>query len=91
MVVSNDAEPVIQNPSSAARVKTSVKRQMILSLLFALWLAGAIIFVSKAAMNAVRLRRLRAGARLISLAELDCEELRLRRSPRRESEPRAFG
>ena len=39
-----------------------------------MWLAGALIFVTKAAINVVRLRRLRAGARRVSLADLDCDE-----------------
>ena len=54
--------------------KPSIKRPIILSMSFALWLAGALILVTKAAMNGVRLRRLRAGARRVSLADLDCDE-----------------
>jgi beta-lactamase regulating signal transducer with metallopeptidase domain len=74
IVITNDAAPVVQNPSPAVSVKPSIKRPIILSLSFALWLAGAIIFVAKAAVNGVRLRRLRDGARRASLADLDCDE-----------------
>jgi len=74
IVVTNDAAPVVQNPSTAVIAKPSIKQPVILSLLFALWIAGALIFVAKAAINGVRLRRLRAGARRASLADLDCDE-----------------
>lgn len=74
IVVTNDAAPVVQNPSPAASVKPSVKQPIILSLSFALWLAGVIIFIMKAAINGARLRRLRNGARGASLADLDCAE-----------------
>jgi beta-lactamase regulating signal transducer with metallopeptidase domain/biopolymer transport protein ExbD len=74
IVVTNDAAPVVQNPSQAVSVKPWAKRPIILSLSFALWLAGALVFVAKAAINGVRLRRLRAGARRASLADLDCDE-----------------
>jgi beta-lactamase regulating signal transducer with metallopeptidase domain len=74
IVVTNDAAPVVQNSSPAASAKPWSKRPIILGLSFALWLVGALIFVAKAAINGVRLRRLRAGARLISLADLDCDE-----------------
>lgn len=74
IVVTNDAAPVVQNPSQVVSVKPSTKRPIILSLSFALWLVGALIFVVKATINGVRLRRLRAGARRASLADLDCEE-----------------
>src|SRR5262252_5015865 len=74
IVVTNDAAPVIQNTSPTAGVRPSVKRPLILGLTFVLWLAGALIFLMKGAINVVRLRRLRAGARLISLADLDCDE-----------------
>jgi beta-lactamase regulating signal transducer with metallopeptidase domain len=74
IVITNDAAPVVQNPSPAVSVKPSIKRPIILSLSFALWLAGALVFVAKAAINGVRLRRLRDGARRASLADLDCDE-----------------
>src|SRR5215813_2716451 len=74
IVVTNDAAPVVQNPRPAVSVKPSVKWPIILSLSFALWLAGALVFVAKATINGVRLRRLRAGARRASLADLDCDE-----------------
>jgi beta-lactamase regulating signal transducer with metallopeptidase domain len=74
IVVTNDAAPVVQSQSQAVSVKTSVKRPMVLSISFALWLAGAIIFAAKAAINGLRLRRLRDGATLTSLADLDCAE-----------------
>jgi beta-lactamase regulating signal transducer with metallopeptidase domain len=74
IVITNDAAPVVQNPSPAVSVKPSIKRPIILSLSFALWLVGALILVMRAAINGVRLRRLRDGARLTSLADLDCVE-----------------
>jgi beta-lactamase regulating signal transducer with metallopeptidase domain len=74
IVVTNDAAPPVQNPSPALSAKPSTKRPIILSLSFVLWLAGVCAFVMKATINGVRLRRLRAGARLISLAGLDCAE-----------------
>lgn len=74
IVITNDATPVVQHPSPAVSVKPSIKQPIILSLLFALWLAGALIFVVKATINGVRLRRLRNGARRASLADLDCDE-----------------
>jgi len=74
IVVTNDAAPVIQNPSQAVSVKPLAKRPVILSLSFALWFVGGLIFVAKAAINGVRLRRLRAVARRASLADLDCDE-----------------
>jgi beta-lactamase regulating signal transducer with metallopeptidase domain len=74
IVITNNSAPVVQNQSPVASVKPSVKRPVILSLSFALWLAGALIFVIKAAINGVRVRRLMAGARLISMADLDCDE-----------------
>jgi beta-lactamase regulating signal transducer with metallopeptidase domain len=74
IVVTNDAAPAVQNPSQAVSVKPWARRQFILSLSFALWLVGALIFVAKAAINGVRLRRLRSGARHASLADLDCDE-----------------
>src|SRR5262245_28946325 len=74
IVVTNDAAPVVQQPSRAVGVKPSVKRPIIMSLSFALWIAGAFIFIAKAAINGVRLRRLKAGARLASPADLDCDE-----------------
>jgi beta-lactamase regulating signal transducer with metallopeptidase domain len=73
IVVTNDAASLVQNQSPAVSVKPSVKRPIILSLSFALWLAGALIFVAKTAVNGAKLCRLRAGARL-SLADLDCDE-----------------
>jgi beta-lactamase regulating signal transducer with metallopeptidase domain len=74
IVVTNDAAPVVQNMSPALSVKPSIKWPIILGLLFALWLVGGLIFVAKAAINGARLRRLRAGARRASLADLDCDE-----------------
>src|SRR5262245_44552973 len=74
VVVTNDAAPVVQTPSPAMSVKPSIKWPIILGLLFALWLAGALIFAAKAAINGFRLRRLRNGATLTSLANLDCAE-----------------
>src|SRR5262249_42445007 len=74
IVITNDVAPVVQSPSPTASVKSSIKRPIILSLSFALWLAGALILVTKAGMNVVRLRRLRAGASRASLVELDCDE-----------------
>ena len=74
IVVTNDAAPLVQNPSAAVIAKPLIKQPVILSLLFALWIAGALIFVAKAAINGVRLRRMRSGARCVSLADLDCAE-----------------
>jgi uncharacterized protein (TIGR02246 family) len=74
IVVTNDAAPMVQNLRPTVSVKPSVKWPSILSLSFALWLAGALVFVAKATINGVRLRRLRAGARRASLADLDCDE-----------------
>src|SRR5215468_2890494 len=74
IVVTNDAAPVVQNPSRAVRARPSVKRPIILSLSFAAWLAGALILVAMAARNVVRLRRMKAGARRASLADLHCDE-----------------
>src|SRR5262245_8243043 len=74
IVVTNDAAPLVQNPSPAVSAKPPTKRPIILSLSFALWLVGVCAFVMKATINSVRLRRLRAGARLTSLADLDCAE-----------------
>jgi len=74
IVVTDDAEPVVQNPSPAVSAKPSIKQPVILSLSFALWLAGVCAFVMKAAISGVRLRRLRAGARHASFADLDCDE-----------------
>jgi beta-lactamase regulating signal transducer with metallopeptidase domain len=74
IVVTNDAAPVVQNTPPTMSVKPSIKRPIILGLTFVLWLAGALIFVMKGAINGARLRRLRAGARLISPADLDCGE-----------------
>src|SRR5215813_5626812 len=59
IVVTNAAAPIIQDPSRAARAKSSIKRPMILSLSFASWLAGALIAITMAARNVVRLRRLK--------------------------------
>jgi beta-lactamase regulating signal transducer with metallopeptidase domain len=74
IVVTNAAAPVVQNLSPAASAKPSSKQPIILGLLFALWFAGALVFVAKAAINVARLRRLRDGARRASLADLDCDE-----------------
>jgi beta-lactamase regulating signal transducer with metallopeptidase domain len=74
IVVTNDAAPAVQITSLAVSVKPSAKRPIILGLSFVLWLAGVCAFVMKATINGVRLRRLRAGARLTSLADLDCDE-----------------
>jgi len=74
IVVTNDAAPVVKNMSPAAPAKPSSKQPILFSLLFALWFAGALVFVAKAAINVARLRRHRAGARCVSLADLDCDE-----------------
>jgi beta-lactamase regulating signal transducer with metallopeptidase domain len=74
IVVTNDVAPVVQNPSPAVNAKPSTTKPIILSLSFALWLAGMCAFVLRAAINSVRLRRLKAGARHIFLADLDCDE-----------------
>src|SRR5215813_3808457 len=74
MVITNDDAPVVQNPSPVASVRPLTKQTIILSLSFVLWLAGAFIFATKATINSARLRRLRANARLTSLADLDCDE-----------------
>jgi beta-lactamase regulating signal transducer with metallopeptidase domain len=73
-VVTNEAATVVQNPSPVARVEPSTRKPIILSLSFALWIAGVCAVVMKAAINSVRLRRLRVGARRASLADLDCDE-----------------
>ncbi|HKC84337.1 MAG TPA: M56 family metallopeptidase [Blastocatellia bacterium] len=74
IVVTDDAAPVVQYPAQATSVKPSIKQPIILSLSFALWLTGALIFVTKAVISGARVRRLRNGARLASLADLDCDE-----------------
>src|SRR5262245_19240044 len=74
IVVTNDAAPVVQLPSRAVSVKSSTKQPIILGLSFVLWLVGVCAFVLKATINGARLRRLRAGARRSSLADLDCDE-----------------
>ncbi|HKQ90116.1 MAG TPA: M56 family metallopeptidase [Blastocatellia bacterium] len=74
IVIANEAAPAVQNLFPATSVKPSVKKPIILSLSFALWLWGMSAFVANAAINGVRLRRLRAGARCVSLADLDCDE-----------------
>ena len=74
IVVTNDAMPVVQNPSPAVSAKPWSKRPIILGLSFALWLVGAIVFFAKAAISGVRLRRLRSRARHASLADLDYDE-----------------
>jgi len=74
IVVTNDAAPALQNQSQAMSVKPWARRPIILSLSFALWLVGGLVFVAKAAINGARLRRLRAGVRHASLADLDCDE-----------------
>jgi beta-lactamase regulating signal transducer with metallopeptidase domain len=74
IVVTNAAAPVVQDISPAAPARPSSKQPIILGLLFALWFAGALVFVAKAAINVARLRRLRDGARRASLADLDCDE-----------------
>src|SRR5215475_3386209 len=74
IVVTDHAIPVVQTPSPASRAKHSTARPIILSLLFALWLTGVFAFVIKAVINSLRSRRFRAGARLISPADLDCDE-----------------
>jgi beta-lactamase regulating signal transducer with metallopeptidase domain len=74
IVVTNDVAPIAQTPSRAASVKPSTKKPVILSLVFALWIAGVCAIVMTSAVNGLRLRRLRAGARLASLADLDCDE-----------------
>src|SRR5262249_21338313 len=70
----NGAAPIVQNTSRAVRARPSIKQPIILSLSFTLWLVGALILVTMAARNVVRLRRLKAGARHASLADLDCDE-----------------
>jgi beta-lactamase regulating signal transducer with metallopeptidase domain/biopolymer transport protein ExbD len=74
IVITNEAAPAVQNLFPATSVKPSVKKPIILSLSFALWLWGMSAFVANAAINGVRLRRLRAGARCVSLADLNCDE-----------------
>jgi len=74
IVVTNDAALVVQNSPPALGAEPSFRQPIILSLSFALWLAGALIYVAKAAINGAMLRRLRAGARRASLADLDCDE-----------------
>jgi beta-lactamase regulating signal transducer with metallopeptidase domain len=74
IVVTNDAAPIVQAPAPTASVKRSITKPIILSLSFAVWIWGACAFVVKAAINGLRLRRLRAGARRVSLADLDCDE-----------------
>src|SRR5262245_39969682 len=63
IVITNDVAPVIQNPSPVVSVRPSIKRPIILSLSFVLWLAGMGVLVTKTAINNARLRRLRAVAR----------------------------
>jgi beta-lactamase regulating signal transducer with metallopeptidase domain len=74
IVVTNGDAPFVRNPSPAVSVKPWAMRPIILSLSFALWLVGGLVFVVKVAINCVRLRRLRAGACHASLADLDCNE-----------------
>jgi beta-lactamase regulating signal transducer with metallopeptidase domain len=74
IVVTNDAAPVVRTPSPAASVKPSITKPIILSLTFALWLWGVCAFLTKAAINGLRLHRLRTSARTASLADLDCGE-----------------
>src|SRR5262245_8333803 len=45
IVVTNDAAPLVQNPSPALSAKPSSKRPIILSLTFALWRVGVCGFV----------------------------------------------
>ena len=59
IVVTNDAAPAVQNSSRAVSAKPSSKQPIILSLSFALWLAGVCAFVMKAAISGARSRRLR--------------------------------
>jgi bla regulator protein blaR1 len=74
IVVTNDAAPVVQNPSPAASVKRSITKPIILSLSFAVWLWGMCAILMKAAINGLNLHRLRTGARRASLRDLDCDE-----------------
>jgi beta-lactamase regulating signal transducer with metallopeptidase domain len=74
IVITNDHAPVVQNASTVVGVKPSIRKTIILILTFVLWLAGAFIFAAKAAINGARLRRLRAGARRVSLTDLECAE-----------------
>jgi beta-lactamase regulating signal transducer with metallopeptidase domain len=74
IVITNDAALVVQNSSSAASVKPSITKPIILSLSFAVWLWGVCAILMKAAINGLRLHRLRAGARRASLNGLDCDE-----------------
>jgi len=74
IVITNGDAPVVQNPTPVVGVKPLAIQPIILSLAFALWLAGALVFVMKAAINGARLRRMKASARRVSLADLDCSE-----------------
>ncbi|HEU0185302.1 MAG TPA: M56 family metallopeptidase [Blastocatellia bacterium] len=74
IVITNEAAPVFQNPSPAASVKPSITKPIILSLSFAVWLWGVCAILMKAAINGLRLHRLRTGARRASLSDFDCDE-----------------
>jgi beta-lactamase regulating signal transducer with metallopeptidase domain len=74
MVITNDDAPVVQNAPTVVGVKPSIRQPIILSLAFALWLAGALGIITKVAINGSRLRRLKASASRVSLADLDCAE-----------------
>jgi beta-lactamase regulating signal transducer with metallopeptidase domain len=74
VVVINDAAPIVQAPAPAPSGRPSITKPIILSLSFAVWLWGMCAFVMRAAINGLRLHCLRAGARRVSLADLDCNE-----------------
>jgi len=74
IVITSDDAPVVQKASPVVGVKPSAIQPIILSLAFALWLAGALVFVMKAVVTSARLRRMKASARRVSLADLDCSE-----------------
>jgi len=74
IVVINDAAPIVQATVPTPSVRPSITKPIILSLSFVVWLWGMCAFVMKAAINGLRLHCLRAGARRVSLADLDCDE-----------------
>ncbi len=90
IVITNDAAPVVQNPSPAVSVNPPVKQPIILSLSFALWLAGLLVFVTKAAINGVRLRRIESRRAPHFPGRPRLRRKRLRCDASRESQPRAF-
>jgi beta-lactamase regulating signal transducer with metallopeptidase domain len=72
IVITSSSEPVVQNPPAMSSIKTPDGRPLLLGALFAVWLIGVSIALLRAAMSSARLRRVRANARLTSLADLDC-------------------